>query len=360
MEGYWEWLCSVPGIYRIQIEILLYCFHTPEGVYLASDQELDHLRKKGSHWVEQVVQYRKSRSLEDIVHIHRDQGIQFISQEHPMYPRRLKDLRDKPYGLFYRGRLPEEERKSVGIVGARMCTRAGKERAEQIAAGIADMGGQVISGAAYGIDGAAQWMALQRGGSSFAVLGCGVDCCYPAAHVRLFEELEKNGGILSEYPPGTAPRSVHFPQRNRIISGLSDLVVVVEARRKSGSLITAEYAADQGRPVMAIPGRIEDELSEGCNELISQGAGMILSVDSFLKSLFSDYKKENRKLSGKLALAPGEKLVYSSLDLHSKTLWELEDCTALSLAELGEVLMSLELKGLVCEKERGCYVRTYG
>jgi DNA processing protein len=145
--------------------------------------------------------------------------------------------------------------------------------------------------------------------------------------------------------------------RNRIISGLSDLVLVIEARRRSGSLITADFAAEQGRSVVAVPGRPEDELSEGCNELITQGAGVFLSTELFLLSVFPENKAQKKQMSDALLLAPTEKLVYSSLGLHSKSLWELEVCTVLSLAELSECLLSLEMKGLVKETERGYYAR---
>jgi DNA processing protein len=215
----------------------------------------------------------------------------------------------------------------------------------------------VISGGAYGIDGAAQWRALEAGGASFAVLGCGVDVCYPAGHRVLYDRLAFNGGVLSEYAPGTPPRSYHFPLRNRLISALSDVVAVVEARRKSGSLITADYAMEQSRPVLAVPGRPEDELSQGCNELINQGAEMILSVDSFIRSVFSGNEGNNQNLFKELALAPDEKLVYSSLDLQSKSIWELAEHTVLPLAQLSESLLSLEQKGLIRETEHGRYAR---
>ncbi len=357
MEEYWEWLCSIPGIYQAQKEFLLRCFGTPRAVWEATEGELAYLEERGCGWIDKVRKYREVSSPEKTVHMHREQGIQFTSHEHTKYPGRLQNIAGKPYGLFYKGRLPEEERKSVAIVGARMCTRSGKERAEQLAKRVALCGGQVVSGAAYGIDGAAQWAAVTNGGASYAVLGCGVDRCYPASHRALFERLVERGGILSEFPPGTPPVSAHFPVRNRIISGLADLVVVVEARKKSGSLITADFAAEQGRTVMAVPGRPEDELSAGCNELISQGAGVILSVDLFAKSIFPEFKKKKVQLSDDFALAPAEKLVYSSLDFYSKSIWVLEESTALSLAELAGSLLSLEMKGLVKETERNYYAR---
>lgn len=357
MEQYWEWLCSIRGLYRMQQEILLKCFHSPRGVYEASQQELEHLGEKGFRWTALVARARHELSPEKTVHMHRERGINFISHEHPEYPERLRMLEDKPYGLFYRGELPGREQTAVAVVGARMCTRTGREMAERLAGAVALAGGQVVSGAAYGIDGAAQWAALESGGKSYAVLGCGVDRCYPASHGTLLERLRESGGIISELPPGTEPLKHHFPMRNRIISGLSDVLVVVEARQKSGSLITAGFAAEQGRRVMAVPGRPEDALSEGCNELIAQGAEIILSVDSFIKNLFPDYKKEKMNLSEDFALAPAEKLVYSSLGLHSKSLWELEECTALSLTALADSLIALELKGLVRETERNYYAR---
>lgn len=356
-EMYWEWLCSIPGLYRPQIELLLRCFMTPEAVYGASEKEFDYLRNRGCGWIERVRSFREGSSPEKTVHTHRKPGIQFISHEHTMYPKRLLPLNDRPYGLFFRGKLPEEACRSVAVVGARMCTRSGREMAELLGGKTARLGGQVISGAAYGIDGAAQWAALENGGFSCAVLGCGVDCLYPSSNRRLFERLIREGGILSEYPPGAQPLRHHFPLRNRIISGLSDVVAVVEARKKSGSLITADYAAEQGKRVMAVPGRPEDELSEGCNELINQGADMILSVEYFEKTVFPDYKNSKMKSSEEFSLAPAEKLVYSSVGLHSKSLWELGECTALPLSKLADCLMSLELKGLIRETEHNHYAR---
>ncbi len=357
MEEYWEWLCSVPSLSLAQKEMLLRCFGTPQAIWEASGEELAYLEERGCSWIARVRKLQRELTPEKTVHMHREQGIQFISHEHTRYPKRLRNITGRPYGLFYRGELPEEEKKSVAIVGARMCTRAGKEMAELLAQRIARAGGQVISGAAYGIDGAAQWAALERGGRSYAVLGCGVDLHYPQSNRRLFERLAESGGILSEFPPGTPPMRQNFPVRNRIISGLADVVVVAEARLRSGSLITADFAAEQGRTVMAVPGRPGDEMSAGCNLLISQGADIILSVDSFEKTVFSKIKNTKNQLSDDLTLAPAEKLVYSSLDFHARSVWELEEQTKLSLAELGSSLLTLEMKGLAKETQHNYYMR---
>lgn len=354
---YWEWFCSIPGIYRRHREILLRCFGDPKGVWQAEAGEWKHLKEHGCDWVGCVETHQKESDPQETVYKNRQLGIQFTSCEQSDYPKLLRSIRDFPYGIFYKGRLPAEEKKQIAVVGARVCTHYGKHLAEQLAGQIAQAGGEVVSGAAYGIDGAAQWAALSAGGASFAVVGGGVDCRYPRANDRLYDRLEEEGGVLSEFPPGTKPLRYHFPLRNRIISGLSEIVTVIEAKHGSGSLITADYALEQGRTVLAVPGRLDDELSRGCNELIAQGAGVILSPESFAEQVFPDFRQQKKNKVSDIALAPSEKLVYSSLDLHSKSLWELEECTSLSLADLSGSLLALEARGLIREVERNYYVK---
>ena len=354
---YWEWFCSIPGIYRRHREILLRCFGDPKGVWQAEAGEWKHLKEHGCDWVGCVETHQKESDPQETVYKNRQLGIQFTSCEQSDYPKLLRSIRDFPYGIFYKGRLPAEEKKQIAVVGARVCTHYGKHLAEQLAGQIAQAGGEVVSGAAYGIDGAAQWAALSAGGASFAVVGGGVDCRYPRANDRLYDRLEEEGGVLSEFPPGTKPLRYHFPLRNRIISGLSEIVTVIEAKHGSGSLITADYALEQGRTVLAGPGRLDDELSRGCNELIAQGAGVILSPESFAEQVFPDFRQQKKNKVSDIALAPSEKLVYSSLDLHSKSLWELEECTSLSLADLSGSLLALEARGLIREVERNYYVK---
>lgn len=357
MEQYWEWLCSIPEIYHSQQELLLRCFQTPEQIWRASEAEWKHLEQRGLKWIGRVREFQKTHSPEQVMYERRNKRIEFISCEHAVYPARLNHIENKPYGIFYRGRLPEETKKTVAVVGARMCTPEGHSMAAEIAVRVVQAGGLIVSGAAYGIDGAAQWAALEAGGYSCAVLGCGVDICYPASHIQLLERAAQQGGVVSEFPPGTRPQRHHFPMRNRIISGIADAVVVVEAKQKSGSLITAEFAADQGKIVLAVPGRPSDELSLGCNELIAHGAGVVLSADDFVKMIFPEENKKEKEFSDKITLAPAEKLVYSSLGLHAKTLWELGEETDLSWQELSSSLISLELKGLVKEMGQNRYLR---
>ena len=181
--------------------------------------------------------------------------------------------------------MPCENIPSVAIIGARECSSYGEYIASELGKSLGAQGIQVISGMAKGIDGISQWAALEAGGVSYGVLGCGVDVCYPKSNHVLYEELLLKGGILSTYPPGTKPQAKLFPPRNRIVSGLSDVLVVIEARQRSGTSITVEMALEQGREIYAVPGRITDRLSDGCNKLIKEGAHVFLSPEDFLLDL---------------------------------------------------------------------------
>ncbi|HAV27204.1 MAG TPA: DNA-protecting protein DprA, partial [Lachnospiraceae bacterium] len=192
-----------------------------------------------------------------------------ISRNSDMYPARFEGLSNMPEELYVMGSLPDENAPAVAIVGARMCSRYGHNTAFTFGKKLAEHGVSVISGMALGIDGAAQEGALSGGGKTYAVLGCGVDVCYPRSNKMLYDRIPERGGILSEFPPGTQPLPYNFPLRNRLISALADVVIVVEARKKSGSLITVDYALEQGRSVYAVPGRVGDALSDGCNYLIA-------------------------------------------------------------------------------------------
>ncbi|MBP5529298.1 MAG: DNA-processing protein DprA [Lachnospiraceae bacterium] len=201
------------------------------------------------------------------------------------YPFRLKNIGDPPLMLFYRGKLPDEQRPCVAIVGARECSPYGEKTARMFARELSSVGVQIISGMARGVDGISQRGSISAGGNTFGVLGCGVDVIYPVENKDLFDDILKDGGILSEFDPGTEPLRTYFPSRNRIISGLSDIVLVVEARKRSGTYITVTQALDQGREVFAVPGRITDALSDGCNNLIAAGAGIAVGSQSIIEDL---------------------------------------------------------------------------
>ncbi len=208
-----------------------------------------------------------------------------IKKEDADYPRRMKELGRMPRTLYLMGRLPDDDRPSAAVVGARMCSGYGRDAAYRIGFFLAEHGVQVVSGLAVGVDGTAQQGALDAGGDVFAVLASGPDVCYPITNYPVYEGILKQGGVVSEHPPGTRPLAPYFPSRNRIISALADIVIVVEARERSGSLITVDFALEQGRTVLAVPGRFTDPLSDGCNRLIAQGAGIICSPGTILEEL---------------------------------------------------------------------------
>ena len=215
----------------------------------------------------------------------REKGINLCCFGQAAYPRKLADISGAPLILYYKGRFPDSDAVSVAIIGSRSCSEYGRMIAEEFGRQFAEAGIQVISGMARGIDGISQKSAVKAGGYSAAILGCGVDICYPSDNRQLYEKLGDTGGIISEYPPGTTPLACYFPARNRIISGLSDAVVVVEAREQSGTMITVDAALEQGRDVYAVPGRVTDALSGGCNRLIRQGADLILSAQELIEEL---------------------------------------------------------------------------
>ena len=309
--------------------------------------------------IERMIHSKKGSDIDRSFDIMVSRQIRLITKEEPEYPKRLNKIVDAPYGLFCLGNLPKEDSMSVGIVGARVCSPYGKEIAKQIGKSLAACGVQIISGMANGIDSYAQWGAVYGNEPTYAVLGCGVDICYPQSARNLRSEiLNSGGGILSEYPPNTQPLSFYFPARNRIISGLSDKLVVVEARKRSGSLITADCALEQGKDIYAVPGRMDDSLSEGCNALIKQGAGICLSVKDLLEELGVLERKTDRKQAKeKILLEKEESLVYSCFDLHAKSMEELIEKTGMKPMELADVLIRLQVRGLIEESFKNYYIK---
>lgn len=275
------------------------------------------------------------------------------------YPEKLRSYQDMPKKLYVRGKLPVPGRPSVAIVGARMCSAYGRMQAFRFARELSMAGIQIISGMAYGIDSEGHKGALEGGSPTFAVLGNGVDICYPSGNRPLYERiLREDGGILSEYPPGTMARNYFFPARNRIISALSDIVLVVEAKEKSGSLITANHALEQGKSVFAVPGPVTEELSRGCHKLIYDGAGIAYSPEILLEECGILRGKSNKSNEKKqLVLATDLNLVYSCLDLRPKSPDDFIRETGLSPGKVNNLLLELELMGLAREEGRHHYVK---
>lgn len=287
------------------------------------------------------------------------QKIRQIREDEPEYPEKLRNYPRMPKELYVLGTLPEQQKPSIAIVGARMCSVYGRIQAFRYAKYLSEAGVQVISGLASGIDAEGHKGALEGGTATYAVMGNGVDICYPSGNRRLYERiLRSKGGILSEYPPGTHAQSYHFPIRNRIISALADVVLVVEAKEKSGSLITARYAMEQGKSVYAVPGPVNESLSSGCHKLIYDGAGIAYSPEILLSEWgigVRELQKEKEKK--KITLASELKLVYSGLGLRPKTVDDLVRETGLLPEKIRSGLLELELMGVVRETGRNYYIK---
>lgn len=316
----------------------------------------DFLSEKEKYLLRQA---KKERTIEEEYKKMVQKDIRLIPFCSNEYPERLKSISQSPYALFVKGNLPKSSKMSVAIVGARRCTTYGEHWAEEYGKELAHNGVEVISGMARGIDAMGQRGAIKVGGTTYAVLGCGPDICYPREHVGLYEDiLKRQGGIISEYPPGVAPLAKNFPARNRIISGLSDVILVIEAKEKSGSLITADMALEQGKDIYALPGPVTSALSQGCHYLISQGAGILISPSELMKELkISGENKDRNSDKYKKELETPENMVYSCLDLYPKGIQSIIEETHMSSREVMNELVSLEVEGKVKEISKNYYVR---
>lgn len=289
-------------------------------------------------------------------------GISWSCPADENYPKRLLTIPDPPAVLFRMGEFPPEEEKTAAVIGARRCSFYGRSMAERFGKELAEAGVNVVSGMAMGIDGYAQSAALSAGGRSYGVLGCGVDQAYPSVNRPLYEKLIGQGGVISEYKPGTPPLPYHFPLRNRIISGLADVLLVIEARAVSGTRITVDQALEQGRDVFALPGRLDDPLSEGCNDLIRQGAGILTGTGEVLSLLQIEdpaaAEKGRRKARSAATLSAGQKSVLRALSRDPQHLEEIMLKTGFGLGELSLILLSLEESGWVRAVSGGQYVKS--
>ena len=271
------------------------------------------------------------------------QGVSAIHFDEPRFPALLKEIPDPPTVLFFRGAVDTLQLRCVGVVGARRATQSGLATAREVSAALAARGVTVVSGLAFGIDAAAHMAALETDGKTAAVFGCGVQRVYPAANRQLAERIRDSDGLLiSEYHPDQEPRKHFFPERNRIISGLCEAIIVIEAGEQSGSLITARMALEQGRDVLAVPGSIHSDNSRGCHRLIREGAALLDCVDTLLEELGLP-----KAAAESMAVSSQARRIWEILDNESLPLDVLATKASLSLSEAALALVELELAGFV-------------
>ncbi len=334
-------------------------FFGAENVYRAGEKEIGHYGILSKEELTRWMAFKKEKEPERLEEELSNKGIRFLPYFSGDFPSSLLTIGKPPYALYCIGSLPSEERR-VAVVGARACTAYGSAVTTEISTALSKAGIAVVSGMARGIDGIAHRAALKEKGRTIAVLGCGPDVIYPEDNADIYREIPKNGCIVSEFLPGTAPRPEFFPQRNRIISGLSDFVIVTEARKKSGSLITAKEALEQGKDVYAVPGRTRDPLSEGTNRLIADGAHVILGEKEFIRDLSELYPgRLSLALAGpnNFNLEKEERMVYSCLDFYPVGLDRIVNGSGLSIMDTVTALVSLSDKGLAKEVYINQYIK---
>lgn len=354
---YWAAFRLIPGFGNSRIKSLVSFFGSAQTAWKAARRDLFLCGCLDVADCNNLLAEREKIDVHKIAQEWEQKGIRLCRPPDGEYPALLKTIFDPPQVLFYRGQLPGDQ-PLIAIVGARRASAYGKNAASFLASQLVSAGFAVVSGAARGIDTAAHNGALE-GGRTFAVLGCGVDVSYPAENKRLLEKIAEQGAVISEHPPGTPPLPGFFPARNRIISGLSRGVVVVEAAEKSGALITADFALEEGRDVFAVPGSIFSETSRGTHRLIKQGAKLVERAADILEEYGLDGDAEPEIPAA--PLTADESAVYKALNCENPlTVDEIVLKTNMTPQVAAYILLQLELRDLVAQSGGQRYIRLPG
>ncbi len=343
---YWVAFSLVKGIGAVRFQAILNFFGDPQIAWGAPS---DALREAGLNdkVIENLIELRSSIDLDQIWEQLLAQGITILIQTDEDYPRRLQEIEQPPPVVYLKGKIETGDEWAVAVVGTRRVTAYGRQVAEEIAGTLARNGITVVSGLARGVDSIAHQAALDAGGRTIAVLGCGVDRIYPPENRRLAEQIIEHGSLVSDYAPGTPPEASNFPPRNRLISGLSLAVIVVEAGNTSGALITASFAADQGREVFAVPGNITSPGSKGTNRLIRDGAVPLLNPEQVLEALELTMVAEQRTARVVLPADAVEAQLFEALGHEPLHIDEIGTQTELPIEKVTATLALMELKGMV-------------
>ena len=343
---YWVGFNIVHGIGPTRLRALLDHFGAIDRAWHAPAAELQAagLDRRS---IRNLLQTRSERDLGLELERLAESRVRVLTWESTEYPRLLREIPDAPPVLYVKGTLTDNDAWAVAVVGTRRASAYGREVTRRLASALARSGITIVSGMARGIDAEAHWTALKTGGRTVAVLGCGIDQVYPPEHRQLAAEIEAAGAIISDYPLGTQPDGKNFPPRNRIISGLSMGVLVTEAGKRSGALITADYAAEQGRDVFAVPGSILSNNSIGTNGLIQDGAKMVTRPEDILEELNLSMVIEQREVRQILPSNEVEALLLARLSGEPVHVDELRRQVNIPIAEVTSTMALMELKGLV-------------
>jgi len=348
---HWLALNMIPGLGAARCQKLLNHFGSPQRIFEADLNELQHVSGIGEYTARQIINFKDKLNIEkEIARIEREK-VSLVTFYDDNYPSNLKSIFDPPIVLYVKGKLLAEDRIAIAVVGTRRPTTYGKMVAEKLSKELAERDITVVSGLARGIDTCAHRGALSGKGRTIAVLGCGIDICYPPENRPLFDEIGERGALISEFPMGTRPEKVNFPLRNRVISGLSLGAVIVEAGARSGALITADCALEQGREVFAVPGNIFNSETKGTHSLIKQGAKLVERCEDIIEEISC--------LSGVLSLPPAikslrevtlspeEEQIYNLLSFEPVHIDLISREAGLPINRISPLLMNLEMKGKI-------------
>ena len=345
-KKYWVGFNLIKGIGAVRMQALIQYFGGLEAAWKAPPAELA-AAGMGLKVIERIVKAHSQVDLDKVWEKIESQGIKILTWEDDSYPQRLKEIDQPPPVLYLRGEYLPDDLYAVAIVGTRRVTPYGRQITEELASYLAGNGITVVSGLARGVDAIAHQTALKAGGRTIGVLGSGVDKIYPPEHRQLAERMTESGAVVSDYAPGTPPDASNFPPRNRIISGLSLAVVVVEAGETSGALITAEFAAEQGREVFAVPGSILAPQSKGTNKLIQRGALPLLSINDLMQALDLTRMGEHKAARKAIPADETEARLMNVLGSEPLHVDEIRNQTELPIEKVSATLALMELKGMV-------------
>jgi DNA processing protein len=349
----WLALARVKGLGAVSFKKLTTRFVDPTAAFSAALTELEQVEGLHRDAIDGIVAFSDWAEIDEEIERARDAGIAIVPFTNPNYPARLRTIADPPPFLYVKGNILTDDDKAVAIVGSRSASEYGRRVARDLARGLVSLGFTVVSGMARGIDGSAHESALQAGGRTIAVLGSGVERAYPAEHETLYRRIGENGAVLSELPIGTRPLAFNFPARNRLISGLSPGVVVVEATEKSGSLITATLAVEQGREVFAVPGEVGSSRSRGAHRLIRQGAKLVESVDDIIEEIAPQLLDRTGSATQRAPrvlpqnASDATRTIFALLQENTLQVDQVIERTGMSAAQVLETLLDLELQGLL-------------
>lgn len=353
---YWIWLSQINGIGPVTSKKLLSKFKTPENIYKASKEDLKNIEGVGEVISSNIVSNKDLEGSKVIIENCYKKNIEIISMYNDKFPENIKKHNNMPILIYYKGKI-NSSLNGVSIIGTRRCSDYGKKVTVEAAKFLVKNNIPVISGMAKGIDSYAHTTAIRENGYTVAVLGCGLDICYPREHSLLMDMIIEDGLVISEYPPGTAPINHNFPKRNRLISAISEKILIVEAGEKSGALITAKYAKEQSKEILVVPNNIYSMESKGSNKLILDGEKVYLSKKQLLIKSICHIEKENIDSEIKYTKSSKiEKKILNLLASNPMTLENLISVINLNSDELINNVMILELKGKVSKKGTYYYI----